>query len=123
MWSLFPAYYDLVLLILMENSSLILLSFSKICKSKYYLQGPLAVVNLKELNTHINFCHIKRLNVWRAPKHQYHDKDSSQKVLNSSSESLVSGRLVHKTRDLTFMTYFFFFSILSPLITQIGSIN
>lgn len=103
MWSLFPVCYHFVLLVQVENSSLILLSFNKICKTKYYLQGLLAVVNLKELNTHMNFYHIKRLNAWRAPKHQYHDKVSSQKVLNSSNESLISGRLVHKTRDLSLL--------------------
>lgn len=123
MWSLFPVCYHFVLLVQLEYSSLFLLLFNKICKTRYYLQGLLAVVNLKELNTHINFCHIKRLNAWRAPKHQYHDKVSSQKVLNSSSEFLISGRLVQKTRDVNFMTYFFFFSILTCLITPISPIN
>lgn len=47
MWSLFPVYYNLFLLIQMENSSIILLSFVKICKCKYYLQAPVAVANMK----------------------------------------------------------------------------
>lgn len=43
----------------MENSLPILSLFSKGFNSKYDVQRPLAVVNLEELKTHINFCHIE----------------------------------------------------------------
>lgn len=64
----------------MENSLPILPLFSKGFNNKYDVQGPLAVVNLKELKIHINFCHIRRLNAGRALNYPYYVKAGSQKV-------------------------------------------